>query len=309
MHSLDAILRPTSVAVIGASRRPNSIGWQILHNLLQHGFKGPVYPVNPTATSIHSIAAYPSVRDIPGLVDLAIIAVPAERVLEAARECVDANVRGLVVISAGFKEIGGGGVAREQELLQLLEGTAIRMVGPNCMGVINTHDSVQLDATFAPAMPPPGPMAFMSQSGAMGLSILDYAESLGIGLSMFVSLGNKADVSGNDLLEYWRDDPNTELILMYMESFGNPVKFVELCQQITTQKPVFIVKSGHTGAGARAAASHTGALAQTALATDALITQAGAIRAHRDERRWAGHHPGGRLRRQWSQRYSTVAGH
>jgi acetyl coenzyme A synthetase (ADP forming)-like protein len=267
--------------VIGASRRPNSIGWQILHNLLQHGFKGPVYPVNPTATSIHSIAAYPSVRDIPGLVDLAIIAVPAERVLEAARECVDANVRGLVVISAGFKEIGGGGVAREQELLQLLEGTAIRMVGPNCMGVINTHDSVQLDATFAPAMPPPGPMAFMSQSGAMGLSILDYAESLGIGLSMFVSLGNKADVSGNDLLEYWRDDPNTELILMYMESFGNPVKFVELCQQITTQKPVFIVKSGHTGAGARAAASHTGALAQTALATDALITQAGAIRAEK----------------------------
>jgi acetyl coenzyme A synthetase (ADP forming)-like protein len=281
MHSLDAILRPTSVAVVGASRRPNSIGWQIVHNLLQHGFKGPVYPVNPTATSVHSIAAYPSVRDIPGLVDLAVIAVPAERVLEAARECVEANVRGLVVISAGFKEVGGAGVAREQELLGLLKGSGIRMVGPNCMGVINTQETVQLDATFAPAMPPAGPMAFMSQSGAMGLSILDYAESLGIGLSMFVSAGNKADVSGNDLLEYWRDDPNTELILMYLESFGNPVRFVQLCRQITPHKPVFIVKSGHTGAGARAAASHTGALAQTALATDALITQAGAIRAEK----------------------------
>jgi acyl-CoA synthetase (NDP forming) len=253
---------------------------------LQHGFKGPVYPVNPTAASVHSIAAYPSVRDIPGLVDLAVIAVPAERVLEAARECVEATVRGVVVISAGFKEVGGAGLAREQELLDLLKGAGIRMVGPNCMGVINTQETVQLDATFAPAMPPPGPMAFMSQSGAMGLSILDYAESLGIGLSMFVSAGNKADVSGNDLLEYWRDDPNTELILMYLESFGNPVRFVQLCRQITPHKPVFIVKSGHTGAGARAAASHTGALAQTALATDALITQAGAIRAEPSATAW-----------------------
>ncbi|MEE8117790.1 MAG: acetate--CoA ligase family protein [Gemmatimonadales bacterium] len=279
MKHLDCILKPNSIAVIGASRRENSIGWQIVDNLLAHGFAGPVYPINPSAASIHSITAYPSIGDVPGPVELAIVVVPGEFVNDVARQCVEAGVKGLVVISAGFKEVGGAGIERERELLATLQGTEVRTVGPNCMGVINTHPAVRMNATFAPAMPPPGPVGFISQSGAMGLSILDYAESLGIGMSQFVSSGNKMDISGNDLLEYWQHDPHTKLVLMYIENFGDPPRFVQLGRAITREKPVFIVKSGRTGAGARAAASHTGALGQTDLATDALIAQAGAIRA------------------------------
>jgi acetyl coenzyme A synthetase (ADP forming)-like protein len=279
VHALDPILRPASIALIGASRQSNTIGWLILDNLLRHGFTGPVYPVNPKATAIHSIPAHASVKAIGKPVDLAIIAVPKEHVAKVARECVDAGVKGLVVISAGFREVGGAGIERERELMEVIRGTGIRLVGPNCMGVINTDPAVGLNATFAPAMPPSGPVAFMSQSGAMGLSVLDYAESLNIGISMFVSAGNKADVSGNDLLSYWRDDPHTKVILLYLENFGNPGRFVELAREITPQKPICVVKSGRTGAGIRAAASHTGALAGTELATDAIIAQAGALRA------------------------------
>ena len=278
-HSLDPLLKPKSIAVVGASRKPGSIGWQILDKLLSHNFTGAVYPVNPSAKAIHSIKAYPSVDAIGEPVDLAIIVVPAAVAVEAAKECVEAGVKALVMITAGFKEIGGLGAERERELMAMLDGSGVRLVGPNCMGVINTAEDVKMDATFAPAMPPPGPVAFISQSGAMGVSILDYAESLGIGMSKFVSSGNKADVSGNDLLEYWTDDPDTQLVLMYIENFGNPSRFIEVGREITKTKPVFVVKSGRTGAGQRAAASHTGALAQTELATDAIIRQAGAIRA------------------------------
>jgi acetyl coenzyme A synthetase (ADP forming)-like protein len=278
MHSLDPIFRPKSIAVIGASRRESSIGWQILHNLLKHGFQGPVYPVNPAADSIHSVRAYPRIGDVPGPVDLAVVVVPKERVLEVVRESVDAGAKGFVVISAGFREVGGEGEAREAALLEMVRSRGLRMIGPNCMGVLNSEAGVRMNATFAPASPPAGNVAFMSQSGALGLSILDYAETLGIGISMFVSVGNKADVSGNDLLEYWKDDPGTSLILLYIESFGNPQKFVELARGISRRKPIAVVKTGRTAAGARAAASHTGALAQTDLATDALLRQAGAIR-------------------------------
>ncbi len=280
MHALDPILRPRSIAVIGASRQPNTIGWQILDNLLRAGFQGPVYPVNPKAIAIHSIPAYPSVQAIGAPVDLGVIVVPKEHVLQVAEQCLEAGVRGLVVISAGFREVGGAGIEREQQLLDLVRRYGVRMVGPNCMGVMNTADDVRMNATFAPSTPPRGPVAFMSQSGAMGLSVLDYAESLNIGISMFVSAGNKADLSGNDFLTYWRDDPATSVILMYLENFGNPRRFVELAREITRAKPICVVKSGRTGAGARAAASHTGALAGTELATEAIIAQSGAIRAH-----------------------------
>lgn len=279
MSSLDPILRPASIAVIGASRQPDTVGWQLVDNLLRHHFQGPVYPVNPNADSIHSVRAYASIKDVPQPVDLAVIVVPSVLVLQVARECVEAGVRGLVVISAGFKEIGGDGVERERELVALARNAGVRLVGPNCVGVLNSHPSVRMNATFAPAMPPPGPVAFMSQSGAMGVSILDYAESLGIGVSMFVSAGNKADVSGNDLIEYWRNDPDTHVILLYLENFGNPARFVQLAREVTRSKPICVVKSGRTGAGARAAASHTGAIAGTDLVTDAIIAQAGAIRA------------------------------
>ncbi|MCK4350328.1 MAG: CoA-binding protein, partial [Candidatus Krumholzibacteria bacterium] len=197
MANLDCILRPRSVAVIGASRRSDSIGYQIVDNLLAHGFNGPVYPINPSASSVHSIKAYPSINAVPEPVDLAVVVVPADLVVDVVRDCVKAGVKGLVIISAGFREVGGRGIEREEELLEVLEGTGIRMVGPNCLGVTNTDPDIRMNATFAPVMPPPGPVGFISQSGAMGVSILDSAKSLGIGMSMFVSSGNKADVTGN----------------------------------------------------------------------------------------------------------------
>jgi acetyl coenzyme A synthetase (ADP forming)-like protein len=276
---LDAILKPRSIAVVGASRHPNTIGWQILDNLVKSGFTGPIYPVNPGATSIHSIRAYPSVAAIPDPVDLAVIVVRKQYVLEVAEECGRKGVGGLVVITAGFAEIGGEGVERERRLVEICHAHGMRMVGPNCMGVLNTDPDVSMLATFSPSMPPSGPVAIVSQSGAMGQSILDHGEDLGIGIYQFVSMGNKPDVSGNDLLEYWADDPKVRAILMYLESFGNPGRFARLARRITRRKPIFVVKAGRTAAGARAASSHTAALAGTDLAADVLMQQCGVIRA------------------------------
>lgn len=246
---------------------------------MKHGFTGAVHPVNPKATSIHSIRAYASVGGIGEPVDLAIIAVPKEKVLAVAEECADAGVRGLVVISAGFREVGGEGVERERSLRDLVRRHAIRMIGPNCMGVLNTEPSISMNATFAPTMPPRGRVGFVSQSGAMGLSVLDYAREYGIGISQFVSVGNKADVSGNDLLTQWEHDPTVDVILMYVENFGNPRRFLDIASRLTKRKPVVVLKSGRSSVGARAASSHTGALAASDAAVDALLAQAGALRA------------------------------
>ncbi len=276
---LDAILRPKSIAVVGASRQPDTIGYQILDNLVRWGFKGPVYPVNPGAAHVHSIAAYPSVSAIPGPVDLAVIVVRKQHVLAIAEECGRKGVKGLVVITAGFAEVGGEGIERERQLVEIVTRYGMRMVGPNCMGVLNTDPEVSLLATFAPKMPPHGSVAIVSQSGAMGQSILDYGEELGIGIYQFVSVGNKPNVSGNDLLEYWADDPNVKAILMYLESFGNPRRFAQIARKLTRRKPIFVVKAGRTAAGARAASSHTAALAGTDLAADVLMQQCGVIRA------------------------------
>ncbi|MBA4159072.1 MAG: acetate--CoA ligase family protein [Gemmatimonadetes bacterium] len=276
--SLDPVLRPRSIAVIGASRTPNTIGYQILDNLLRHGYAGAVYPVNPKAEVIHSIRAYHSIAEIPDPVDLAMIVVPKQHVCSVAEQCGEKGVRGLVVISAGFREVGGEGVERERALLGIVRRYGMRLVGPNCMGVLNTAPDLSMNATFAPTMPPPGPVAFMSQSGAMGVTILDYAAEYGVGISQFVSVGNKPDVSGNDLIHYWSEDPRTGLILMYMENFGNPRRFTALAREITRRKPIIVVKSGRSGAGSRAASSHTAALAETDVATDALFAQCGVIR-------------------------------
>lgn len=275
---LDAILRPRSIAVIGASRKPNTIGYQILENLVRHGYTGAVYPVNPTATAVHSIRAYPSVEAIPDEVDMAVIVVPKQHVVDAAEACGRKGVKGLVVISAGFAEVGGGGIERQKQLVEIVRRYGMRLVGPNCMGVLNTAPDRSMNATFAPTMPPSGPVSFMSQSGAMGVTILDYAAEYGIGISQFVSVGNKPDVSGNDLIQYWAQDERTGVILMYLENFGNPRKFTQLAREITKKKPVIAVKSGRTGTGARAASSHTGALAGSDAATDALLRQCGVIR-------------------------------
>lgn len=276
---LDAILKPRSIAVIGASRQGDTIGWQILDNLVRSGFQGPVFPVNPNADNIHSIKSYRTVGDIPDPVDLAIIVVRKQFVLEVAEACGRKGVKGLVVITAGFAEIGGEGVERERQLLAIVRRHGMRMVGPNCMGVLNTDPGVAMLGTFSPSMPPAGPVAIVSQSGAMGQSILDYAGELGIGISQFVSVGNKPDVSGNDLLEYWGADPAVSAILMYLESFGNPKRFAAITRTLTKRKPVFVVKAGRTAAGARAASSHTAALAGTDLAADVLMQQCGVIRA------------------------------
>jgi acetyl coenzyme A synthetase (ADP forming)-like protein len=276
---LDAVLRPRSIAVIGASRKPNTIGYQILENLVRHGFAGPVYPVNPTADAVHSIRAYPSVEAIADEVDLAIIVVPKQHVCGAAEACGRKGVKGLVVISAGFAEVGGSGVERQKTLMEIVRRYGMRLVGPNCMGVLNTAPDRSMNATFAPTMPPAGPVSFMSQSGAMGVTILDYAKEYGIGISQFVSVGNKPDVSGNDLIQYWADDEQTGVILMYLENFGNPRKFTQLAREITKRKPIIAVKSGRSVAGARAASSHTGAMAGTDAATDALLRQCGVLRA------------------------------
>lgn len=276
--SLNPLLKPRSVAVIGASRRRDSIGGAVLHNLLDQPFQGPVYPVNPNTTHVQSVAAYPSVEAIPGDVDLAIIVVPAAHVLETAEACGRKGVKALVVISAGFKETGGEGKKREEQLRNLARDYGMRMVGPNCLGILNTDPTVMLNATFAPVQPPPGRIAFSSQSGALGLAILDYARALNLGISHFVSVGNKADVSGNDLLEYWEQDKGTDLILFYLESFGNPAKFTQIARRVARKKPIVAVKSGRTPGGSRAATSHTGALASSDAAVQALFHQSGVIR-------------------------------
>lgn len=276
---LRPILAPRTIAVVGASRTPDTIGHQIVANLIRYGFTGAVYPVNPKAASIHSVRAYPAITEIPDPVDLAVIAVPKQHVLEVAEESGQRGVRGLVVISAGFREAGAEGTERELELVQIVRRYGMRMVGPNCMGVLNTDPGIAMNATFAPSMPPNGRAAFVSQSGALGLSVLDYAQEYGIGISQFVSVGNKPDVSGNDLLLHWENDPAVGMILMYVESFGNPRRFLEIASRISRNKPIIAVKSGRSIVGARAASSHTGALAASDAAVDALLAQAGVIRA------------------------------
>jgi acetyl coenzyme A synthetase (ADP forming)-like protein len=277
-RSMGRLLAPTSIAVIGAGRRPNTIGHELFRNLLAGNFSGPVYPVNPSASSVASVRAYPSILDVPDQVDMAVITVPAADVLDVVEQCARKAVRGLVVITAGFAEIGGEHVSTEHELVEIVRRYGMRMVGPNCMGVINTNPAVQMNATFAPFAAPSGRVGFLSQSGGLGIELLGRASELGLGISTFVSVGNKADVSGNDLLQYWEEDPDTDVILMYLESFGNPRKFARLARRVSRAKPIVAMKSGRTGAGTRGASSHTAALASPDDTVDALFAQAGVIR-------------------------------
>ena len=277
--ALRRVLAPRSVAVIGASRRRGTVGGELFHNLLAGGFAGPVYPVNPHARVVGSVAAYPTVAIVPGPVDLAVVAVPAEQVVGVARECAAKGVAALVVVSAGFAEAGPQGAERQEALLGVCRQAGMRLVGPNCLGVINTDPAVRLDAIFGPTLPRGGRVGFLSQSGALGLAIVDYANRLGLGLSSFVSVGNKADISGNDLLGYWQDDPATEVALLYLESFGNPRKFARFARRLARAKPIVCVKAGRSVAGVRAASSHTGALLAAAdVSVDALFGQAGVLR-------------------------------
>ena len=277
--SLRPMLEPRAVAVIGASRNPASIGRRILDALVGSGFNGPVYPVNPSADEIGGRHAYRSVRDIPAGVDLGVVAVPRDRVLAVVDDCAVAGVKSLVVITAGYAEAGAEGRALQQELVERVRRYGMRMVGPNCMGLLNANPAMRLNASFSPFFPPPGHVGLSSQSGALGLAILALASSRGVGLSTFVSVGNKADVSSNDLLEYWEEDEATRVILLYLESFGNPRRFARLARRIGRTKPIVAVKAGRTRGGSRAAGSHTAALAANDVAVDALFHQCGVIRA------------------------------
>jgi acetate---CoA ligase (ADP-forming) len=277
--SLLPIFSPRSVAVVGASRSRTSIGWAIVHNLVAGQFTGAIYPVNPHASSIHSLKCYPVLAAIPDPIDLAMVVVPpalVERVVEEGLAC---GVRGFVVITAGFGETSEEGRRIEERLRERVRAAGVRLIGPNCMGVINADPEVALDATFSPTRASWGTVGFVSQSGALGVAILNVAEALGVGLTQFASMGNKADVSGNDLLEYWEHDERTRVIAMYLESFGNPRKFTEIAKRVGRRKPILVVKSGRTAEGARAASSHTGALAGADLTINAFLEQCGVVRA------------------------------
>jgi acetate---CoA ligase (ADP-forming) len=277
--ALTHVLAPRSIAVVGASRARGTVGGELFHNLIDSAFEGPVYPVNASADVVQSVPAYRSVEEIPGEVELAVIAVPGAHVLDAARACAAKGSKALIVISAGFGEAGQEGEQRQRELLEICRGSGMRLVGPNCLGVINTAPGVRLNATFGPSLPPAGGMAFMSQSGALGLAVIERAADPSLGLSSFVSVGNKADISGNDLLEHWESDERTRVIVLYLESFGNPRKFARIARRVGRRKPIVVVKSGRSAAGALAAASHTGALLGSGdVNADALFRQSGVIR-------------------------------
>ena len=275
--SLRPFFAPSSVAVLGASRRRESIGGLLFRNIIAGEFEGVVYPVNPAGDAVAGVRGYRSVAELPEAPDLAVVCLPARHVVEGVEDVLSRGTRAICVISAGFAEIGDEGQARQDELLALVRAHGGRLVGPNCLGLAVTAQ--RLNATFGPRALPPGPVAFSSQSGALGLALLEKAQERGIGLSAFVSIGNKADVSSNDLLEYWEDDPETGLIALYLESFGNPRRFGRIARRVARIKPILAMKSGTTSTGARAASSHTAALAGSEAAVEALFHQAGVIRA------------------------------
>jgi acetyl coenzyme A synthetase (ADP forming)-like protein len=275
--SLRPFFAPESVAVVGASRRRGSIGGELFRNVIAGDFAGAAYPVNREGASVAGVRGYASVSEIPDRVDVAVISLPAAAVLSAAEDALRNGVRALVVISAGFAEVGSEGAERQERLLALVRSHGARLIGPNCLGVATAAAS--LNATFAARSAPSGNIGFSSQSGALGLALLEAAEARGLGLSAFVSIGNKADVSSNDLLEWWEDDDATEVILLYVESFGNPRRFGRLARRVARRKPILALKSGTSATGQRAASSHTAALAGSEAAVDALFRQAGVIRA------------------------------
>ena len=274
---LEAFFNPRSVAVIGASRSKEKLGHGVLANLIEFGYPGQIYPINPKADEILGLKCYPSVLDVPGPIDLAIVVIPAQFVAAVLEECGQKGVKGVVIISAGFREAGREGVKRERKIVDIAKRYKMRLVGPNCLGIIDTV--CPLNASFAAGMPPKGTIAFMSQSGALCTAILDWALAAGIGFSHFVSLGNKADVAEVDLLEAWENDPHSNVILTYIEGLPAGRKFMEVARRVTRRIPVIAVKAGTTSAGSRAVSSHTGSLAGSERAYEAAFRQSGVLRA------------------------------
>ncbi len=276
---VEALFQPRSVAVVGASRKKSSIGRIIFKNLVDGEFQGPVFPVNRAAEVVQSVKAYARVTDIEDPVDLVVVAVPRDQVIDVAKDCAKKRVLGMVVITAGFREAGAEGRRREEELKRITNRANIRVIGPNCMGIINTAVDVRLNASFATVAPAAGSVAFATQSGALGEAILADAERLGVGISRFASIGNVVDVTPTDLIESFGRDPRTKVILLYLESFGDPRRFTRIARDLSPRKPIVVVKSGRSDAGARAAASHTGSLVGRDVAAESLLEQCGVIRA------------------------------
>src|SRR3954452_13313358 len=274
--SIDRFFNPRSVAVIGASRRQETIGQALVRNLITGDFSGRVYAVNPTSHAVSGLPAYKSVTEIPDDVDVAIVAVPAEHVQDVVLDCAAKGVHGLIVVSAGFAETGEEGRVRQRKLVGLSRSYGLRLIGPNCLGIINTDAKVSLNASLSPLMPPRGRAGFFCQSGALGTAILEKVYNRGLGLSTFVSAGNRADVSGNDLLQYWEEDDTTEVVLLYLESIGNPRKFSRIVPWVSLRKPIIAVRSGRTTQGVPRGHSvrRTAAPPQ---AVDAMFRQAGVI--------------------------------
>ncbi len=279
-NAVKIFLEPKSIALIGASGDRSTIGGQLLFNLIESNYQGPIFPVNPNREFVQGIKTFKSILDIPHEVEMAIIAVPAKYVNDVAKDCGMKGVKGLVIISSGFAEVGGEGIERQKELMEICNQYGMRLIGPNCMGVINTDPKVSLNGQFSPFKAIRGRIGFLSQSGALGIAVIDLTTKLGLGMSSFVSVGNKADISANDLIQYWEQDPNTDVILLYLESFGNPIKFGNIARRVTKKKPIIAVKSGRSSAGFRATQSHTGALLSSSDVTvDALFKKSGIIRA------------------------------
>ena len=275
--SLRPFFEPATVAVLGASSRRGTIGGELFRNILEADFSGTAFPVNRKGEPVAGVKAFRSVEEIPDPVDLAVVCLPGEHVLAGVGDALRAGTKAICVISAGFAETGSEGARRQDEVLAAVRAHGARLIGPNCLGIAVAGPG--LNATFSSGPLPPGSVGLSSQSGALGLALLEAADSRGIGLSSFVSIGNKADVSSNDLLEYWEDDPSTTVIALYLESFGNPRKFAQLARRVAREKPILAMKGGRTGSGARAAGSHTAALAGSETAVQALFHQAGVIRA------------------------------
>jgi acetyltransferase len=275
---LEMLSDPQSVAVIGASRDERKLGYGVLSNIIKYGYQGRVYPINPKADEILGLRCYPSVLDVPDPIDLAVVVIPSKYVASSLEECGQKGVKGVIIITAGFREVGGEGMKMERELIAIAQRYGMRLVGPNCLGIIDTV--AKLNASFAAGMPLPGSIAFMSQSGALCTAVLDMSLGERVGFSRFVSLGNKADLNEIDFIETWRDDPHSRVIMAYLEGIADGARFMRVAREVTKHKPIIAIKSGTTSAGSRAVSSHTGTLAGSERAYEAAFNQTGIIRAN-----------------------------
>ncbi len=279
-EQLDKIMRPKAIAVIGASTKDHTIGSDIMKRLKEYNFTGQIYPVNPKGGEIQGFKAYTNVKEIPGEVDLAIIVIAQKFVLNAIDECHEKGIKGICIISAGFKEAGAEGAEAEKQLVAKLKEYGMRCVGPNCLGVVNTAPDIRMDGCFAESLPERGNIGFVSQSGALGGGILNILKDLNLGFAQFISIGNQADVNAETAIEYWENEDDVQQILLYMESIQNPANFRKLATRVTKKKPILALKAGRSAAGASAASSHTGSLAGADKAANALLMQSGVIREY-----------------------------